>query len=102
MTITGGTQLFYEAYAGNEKLAPLVREIGWTHNLIILERCKDYLQREFYMRMTRRLGWTKNLLIQSNKPIGVGTYRIVTELPAELQGQLPSAEQIARLLEGIE
>jgi len=56
-------KLFYEAYAGNEKLAPMVREIGWTHNLIILERCKDYLQREFYMRMTRRLGWTKTVLI---------------------------------------
>lgn len=23
---------FYEAYAGNEKLASLTREIGWTHN----------------------------------------------------------------------
>ena len=56
-------KLFYEAYAGNEKLAPMVREIGWMHNLIILERCKDYLQREFYVRMTRRLGWTKTVLI---------------------------------------
>jgi hypothetical protein len=25
---------FYEAYRGNEKLAPVVREISWTHNLI--------------------------------------------------------------------
>ena len=252
---------FYETYAGSEKLSPLVREIGWTHNVIVLMNCKDCLQREFYVRMTRKFGWTKNLLIhqldnqtyektllsqtnfdqtvsedirahaklamkdeytfdfleladeynerqlehallarieaflcemggmftflgsqyhltvsdkeyfvdlllfhrrlralvavelkvweflpefvgkmqfylavlddqvrlpdespsigiilckskdktiveyalrESNKPIGVGTYRIVTELPAELQGQLPSAEQIARLLEGIE
>ncbi|MEK6303723.1 MAG: PDDEXK nuclease domain-containing protein [Acidobacteriota bacterium] len=252
---------FYETYAGSEKLSPLVREIGWTHNVIILMNCKDDLQREFYIRMTRKLGWTKNLLIhqidnqtyektllsqtnfdqtvsediraqaklavkdeytfdflelgdeynerqleqallarveaflremggtftflgsqyhltvndkeyfidlllfhrglralvavelkvgeflpefvgkmqfylavlddqvrlpdespsigiilckskdktiveyalrESNKPIGVGTYRIVTELPAELKGQLPSPEQIARLLEGIE
>src|SRR5690242_14553165 len=31
---------FYEAYAPSEKLAPMVREIGWTHNLIILEQCK--------------------------------------------------------------
>ncbi|MGL5078959.1 MAG: DUF1016 N-terminal domain-containing protein, partial [Waterburya sp.] len=36
---------FYEAYVGNEKLAPLVREIGWTHNLAILEKCKDDLER---------------------------------------------------------
>lgn len=34
-------------------------EINWTHNLIILERCKDDLQREFYIRMTRKAGWTK-------------------------------------------
>lgn len=56
-------KVFYEAYEGNEKLAPLVREIGWTHNLIIFERCKDDLQREFYIRMTRKLGWAKNVLI---------------------------------------
>jgi len=53
----------YEAYAASEKLAPLVREIGWSHNLIILERCKDPLEREFYIRMTRKFGWSKNVLI---------------------------------------
>lgn len=37
-------RLFYETYGHNSKLAPVVREIGWTHNLIILERCKDILQ----------------------------------------------------------
>ncbi|MEY2831956.1 MAG: hypothetical protein RLZZ574_1214, partial [Cyanobacteriota bacterium] len=40
---------FYEAYVKNEKLAPMVREIGWTHNLVILEKCKDDLEREFYL-----------------------------------------------------
>jgi predicted nuclease of restriction endonuclease-like (RecB) superfamily len=54
---------FFEAYTGLEKLAPLVREIGWSHNLAILERCKDPLEREFYLRMTRKFGWTKNVLI---------------------------------------
>ena len=54
---------FFEAYEGSEKLAPLVREIGWSHNLVILEHCKDPLEREFYIRMTRKFGWTKNVLI---------------------------------------
>jgi predicted nuclease of restriction endonuclease-like (RecB) superfamily len=54
---------FYRAYAENPNLAPLVREIGWTHNLVILEKCKDDLEREFYLRMTRKFGWTKNVLI---------------------------------------
>lgn len=54
---------FYEAYASSLKLAPLVREIGWSHNLLILERCADPLEREFYIRMTRKFGWSKNVLI---------------------------------------
>jgi predicted nuclease of restriction endonuclease-like (RecB) superfamily len=54
---------FYETYASSEKLAPLVREIAWSHNIIILERCEDLLQREFYIRMTRKFGWSKNVLI---------------------------------------
>lgn len=58
-------KLFYETYADNEKLAPMVREIGWTHNVIILMlmNYKDDLQREFYLRMTRKFGWTKNVLV---------------------------------------
>ena len=54
---------FYAAYSPSEKLQPLVAEIGWTHNLIILERCKDDLEREYYIRMTRKFGWTKVVLL---------------------------------------
>lgn len=54
---------FFQAYSANKKLSPLVREIGWTHNIIILMNCKDALEREFYIRMTRKFGWTKNVLI---------------------------------------
>ena len=53
---------FYLTYAANEKLQPLVAEIGWTHNMVILTKCKDGLEREFYIRMTRKYGWTKNVL----------------------------------------
>lgn len=54
---------FYEAYVLSEKLAPMVREIGWSHNLVILERCDNELEREFYIRMTKKFGWTKSVLI---------------------------------------
>ena len=30
---------FYLTYYQNKKLAPLVREISWTKNVIIMERC---------------------------------------------------------------
>ena len=54
---------FHEEYSQNEKLSPLVREIGWSHNVVIMMRCKDALEREFYIRMTKKLGWSKNVLI---------------------------------------
>ena len=54
---------FYLCYGKKSKLQPLVAEIGWTHNLIVMEKCEDYLEREFYIRMTRRMGWSKNVLI---------------------------------------
>ncbi len=54
---------FFENYRDSEKLAPLVREIGWSHNIVIMERCADSLEREFYLRMTRKFGWSKNVLI---------------------------------------
>ena len=54
---------FYLNYEKNTNLAPLVREISWSHNISILESCNDDLEREFYIRMTRRMGWSKNVLI---------------------------------------
>ena len=54
---------FYLAYHGQPKVQPLVAQIGWTHNLIIMQRCKDDLEREFYIRMARKFGWSKTVLI---------------------------------------
>ena len=45
---------FHEAHATDEKLAPLVREISWTRNLVILERCKDSAVRQFYLERTKQ------------------------------------------------
>jgi len=53
---------FYLNYCDSEKLAPLVREISWSNNIVIMEKCKDVLQREFYIQMTIRYGWTKRVL----------------------------------------
>lgn len=53
---------FYLEYRGNAKLQPLVGEISWAKHLVIMGRCKNMLEREFYIRMTRKFGWTKNVL----------------------------------------
>jgi predicted nuclease of restriction endonuclease-like (RecB) superfamily len=54
---------FYVLYRDDQKLQPLVAEISWTKNLVIMEKCKDSLEREFYILMTKKFGWTKNVLI---------------------------------------
>ncbi len=43
---------FYEAYHTNPKLSPLVREISWTNNMIILSKSKTEEEREFYIRLS--------------------------------------------------
>ncbi|MFN8360779.1 MAG: PDDEXK nuclease domain-containing protein [Candidatus Kapaibacterium sp.] len=53
---------FYLQYAANEKLAPLVREISWSHNMLIVERCSDDLEREYYLKATAKFGWSKRTL----------------------------------------
>ena len=41
-------------------------------------------------------------LKDATKPINVASYHVVEKLPKELQGELPSPEQIAKLLEFFE
>lgn len=55
---------FYETYDQNEKLQPLVAEIGWVQNCIIIEKCKDEQEREFYLKKTKEMGWSKLDLIE--------------------------------------
>ena len=89
---------FYLEYHENEKLQPLVGEIGWSHNLIVLQRCKDPLEREFYLRMTRKFGWSKNVLIhqienQSYEKTLLGQTNFDRTLTPELRAQAKLAVQ---------
>jgi hypothetical protein len=67
-----------------------VREIGENPSIgIIMCKEKNRTVVEYALHDTR-------------KPIGVATYRLVKRLPRELKGQLPTPEEIARLLEDAE
>ena len=50
---------FYETYRDNEKLSPLVREISWSNNLLIMTGCKTNESKEFYMRLCIQNGYAK-------------------------------------------
>lgn len=53
---------FYLEYKENIKLQPLVGEISWSHNLVIMSKYKNDLEREFYIQMTKKYGWSKTCL----------------------------------------
>ena len=54
---------FYVNYKDNSKLQPMVREISWSKNIVIFSKCKEELEREFYIKMTKKYGWSKSVLI---------------------------------------
>jgi len=42
---------FFETYRDDTKVAAVLRQLPWTHHLMILVRCKRPEKREFYLRM---------------------------------------------------
>lgn len=53
---------FYETYHNDENVLPLVRQLSWTHNLIILSQSKQPEEREFYLRQAIQENWSKREL----------------------------------------
>jgi len=53
---------FYETYRAEEKVAPLVRQLSWSHNLIIFSQSKRPEEREFYVRMAIKERWSRREL----------------------------------------
>lgn len=89
---------FYLTYQNDKKLSPMVREIGWTHNILIMMNCKDALQKEFYIRMTRKFGWSKNILIhhienQTYEKKLLGQTNFDKTLPEKIRAQAKLAVQ---------
>lgn len=53
------TRQFFETYKDDEELSPLVRELPWTHNIIIINKCTSREERGFYLKMASRERWAK-------------------------------------------
>jgi predicted nuclease of restriction endonuclease-like (RecB) superfamily len=82
----------FVTYEENQFLPPAVAEIGWTHNYIILEKCKDPNERLFYIHQTKNNGWTKNVLIhqienQSFQKTVLNQQNFEQTLPPNIQNQ---------------
>ena len=57
-----GMRQFYDAYRETPIVSALLRQLPWTHNLIILGQSKRPEEREFYLRMAIKEGWSSREL----------------------------------------
>jgi predicted nuclease of restriction endonuclease-like (RecB) superfamily len=53
---------FYEAYPSREFVSAVLRQLPWTHHLIILSQSKRPEEREFYMRLAVQEKWSSRQL----------------------------------------
>lgn len=53
---------FYETYADNEKVSPLVTQLSWTNHLLIMSGSKSDEEREFYMCLAVQERYSKRQL----------------------------------------
>lgn len=63
---------FYETYKDNEIVAPLVRQISWSHNVIIMGSTNSIEEKEFYIKMCIKNNYSKREL---DRQIGSGYYQ---------------------------
>lgn len=83
---------FYAEYRDQSNLQSLIGEISWAKNLAIMGRCKDLLEREFYLRATARFGWTTAVLKhqidnKSYEKYLLNQTNFDATLPAEIKAQ---------------
>lgn len=88
---------FYEMYYLNEILSPLVREISWSHNLLIMSKTTSYEERAFYLEKSKKENYSKREL---ERQIDSGLFeRSATDskkLSAVLREIHPEAENMFR------
>ena len=53
---------FYELYADNDIVSPLVTQLSWTNHLIIMSSCKSNEEREFYIKLAIKEHYSKRQL----------------------------------------
>ncbi len=76
---------FYGLYRGRQKVAPLVRQLPWSHHLILMGGCKREDERDFYLRRAVRERWGKREL---ERQLRAGLFAKAVLAPPKLSNAL--------------
>jgi len=58
---------FYLSYKDTPNLQQLVGEIPWGSNILIFSKCKEYEEKEYYIKNTIENSWNRNVLMHHIK-----------------------------------
>jgi predicted nuclease of restriction endonuclease-like (RecB) superfamily len=83
---------FYVIYQGQPIVAPLVRLLSWSHNLIIIGQSKRPEEREFYLRMAVQEKWGKRALERQFK---AALFERTVTAPAKVSSALRQSHPVA-------
>lgn len=85
---------FYENYADNQKLSPLVRQLSWSNNLLILSKTKSMEEKEFYITLSIKERYSKREL---ERQIDSGFFErmIISKKVSPVVSQLPKNVALA-------
>jgi len=60
-------RMFYLSYKDNSKLAQAVPVLPWGHNILIMQKVKNTVEREYYVVSCIKFGWSRNTLLNQIK-----------------------------------
>jgi predicted nuclease of restriction endonuclease-like (RecB) superfamily len=80
---------FAEAWPDRAIVHQLGAQIPWKHNCVLLDRVKDPVIREFYIRKTLEHGWSRSVLVHQ---LDTELHRRIGKAPTNFALTLPSPQ----------
>lgn len=80
---------FAEAYPDSSIVQQVAGQIPWFHNCTLLDKVKDPIEREWYIRQTIQHGWSRNILVHQ---IESGLYKRQGKAITNFERTLPAPQ----------
>ena len=58
---------FYQTYKDKLNLKQLVSEIPWGHHILIMQRCKNQEEKQYYLEASATMRWSRDVLLNQIK-----------------------------------
>jgi predicted nuclease of restriction endonuclease-like (RecB) superfamily len=58
---------FYLEYREDEQLKELAFQVPWGQNLLIIQKIKDNVEKQYYLKATIEMGWSRAVLLNQIK-----------------------------------